>query len=365
VMIKTPATTQNILDASSTPKASTTAQSRPSATTQVQTVRTTTAEPSPTTTVLGWELQKAPIALSQFSARMGSKLPAKLKALDAPDGGCVDLATFREGAEAFDPPLTREESDYAFCGMDENHDKRVCSFEFYGTIKIGHFFPSRAHLDQLREVGVLPAHTGKGHRSAQTDAKKGSEEEGEGAESAQPLGTRVPRDELEQYRSVPATVSGRAEITLHVSSAADTPGLKENTDVGNAFKEALEKELGLEVEIVGVESFRVESSGSAKVGNARDRTVMILWDAGYVQDGGSLQMTLRRRSGNVEKRIEEMSAMKQFDWLDRASAWVKFTLSYYGPKASALPMGQQISQDIGHKFGEESENGSPAYVMSS
>jgi len=299
----------------------------------------------------------SPITLKQFTARMGPTVPAAISVLSTPSGGCVDLAAFRAAAEAFTPPMTQEEADYAFCGMDENHDKKVCSFEFFGIIKIGQFFPSRAHLEQLKEVGVLK------ERPAEP------EDQVDKVDELFPEvlpGTPVSVGDLQKYLGVPAMVNGRAEITLHLVRDAASPGEEEQLAIGDAFEGALEKELQLDVEVEGISALQADYATGHAIGfNPRDRTIEIMWTAGAVQDGGALDVLMRQHSLQIETSIKDAIDAKGFSWLERSTVWVKTTLNYYGPQASQMPDGQKISKDIGHKPGEQSEDTAPAYVTSS
>lgn len=296
-----------------------------------------------------FELQDAPIDVESFSRRMGLSMPRAFAALNATQG-CVDLETFRRAAKEFQPPLSRSEVDYAFCGMDANHDRKVCSLEFFGTIKVGHFFPLRSSLDYVKELQkvtwkVLSV-------TSSTSA----------APKLQSPGHPVPMAELRRYHGVPAIVNGRAEISLRLRSPAVEPGKDALKEISDLFSHALGQDLGLDVNVVDVESVQVEDTGR-KTSHLRDKTIMILWTAGSVDDGGALQLKLHRKSAVLEAHVKDVIAQKEFSWLGHAIVWAKISLNFYGPRASSLPAGQKIWQDIGRKSGLDSKNGSPAYVL--
>lgn len=372
--------------------------------TTTETVAVTLA-PQASTTTNAWETQKAPIDVPTFLSQMGTAVPQKLNMLQSQAGGCVDLNTFRAAASDFNPPLTSEQADYAFCGMDENHDKKVCSFEFFGILKIGQFFPSRSHLEHLREVGALTERPGEGPHdlalppppsgdvaaaaaaaaAASGATRSAAAAAAAAASTAAPVpalvapapaaspaaeaeerpketkqfkvpGTPVEGADLKKYKGVPAIVNGQAEITLHLSSSETTLSTDQINEIGKLFGQAMTRKLNLDVSVAGVESFRAEG------GDALDRSIIVLWTAGSVDDGGALQAMLQRKAGEIERSIEDLIAEQGFDWLTRSAAWSKISLSYYGPQASSLSKGQKLVQEIGHKQGAESENGSPSYA---
>merc|ERR1740139_191672 len=169
---------------------------------------------------------------------MGTKLPHHFAALAKPEGGCVDLEAFRKAAASFKPPLSHKEVDYAFCGMDENHDKQVCSFEFFGTLQIGRFFPSREHLEHLREVGALQGMPGEGGEGGLPFLAPQVEES---TSTATTTTVEAPLVNLDPYKGIPAIIHGQARITVRVSGDSSGPTKTEQELIGQAFKDGLEK----------------------------------------------------------------------------------------------------------------------------
>jgi len=317
--------------------------------------------PKPTTTEIPFELLNTPLTLADFASGMGSTLPPPLSILATAEGGCVKLPEFVAAGKSFSPPLTEEQANYAFCGMDENHDKQVCSFEFFAVLKIGHFFPSRPHMEHLREVGVLKERSGEPIHLTEAGKKdKPAATRLEDPIMAQP-GTPLTSSSMDQYLGVPASINGRAAIAMHLVREAREPGPEVSDAIALAFARTMEKELDLSVEIDGATALQANYMRSAGF-TAHDRTVEIMWSAGSVQDGGLLQDKLQQHSLRVERAIQKAVADLNYDWLDRTVVWVKATLSYYGARATTLPQGQQISKEIGRKPGELSEDDQPAYV---
>jgi len=293
------------------------------------------------------EVMGKPISLAEFTERMGPKVPPALHALDNPDG-CVDLKTFRNAAAGFDPPLSKKEADYAFCGMDGNHDKKVCAFEFFGTLKIGHFFVAKSHFEHLKEVGALPALPGSVKHHAETLEPTTTTSAPTTTTTAT---ANLPSDLLDEYMGVPAIVSGHAEITLRVSSDSPGPTGKEQKALSAIFKRALEHQFGLDVNVADIESVHLNG-----IGDPRDKTLMILWTAGTIDDGGALQKKLQEKADDLQKHVEKGVDHEDYDWLEHASLWAKVSLSYYGPTAARLPSGSRLAMEIGTKVGPRTES---------
>lgn len=295
-----------------------------------------------------YEMENKPIDLTDFEKRMGKELPEQLGPLAAKEGGCVDLHAFRTAAKSFNPPLSHKEADYAFCGMDNNHDRKVCSFEFFGTLKIGHFFPSRSHLEHLREVGALQGLPG------QPDVVAGPPVEMPkvaAATTKAPATTstaapteEVPAVDLQPYQGLPAIVHGQAQVTLRVSSDSSGPTQEEQTQIGEAFKEALQRDLKLDVYIADVANMHLDG-----VGHARDQTSMILYTGGNVKDGGASQAALRENAHDIVQHIEQSIKQNNFYWLEKVQIWSEVTFSYYGRFASRLPDGTKLTEEVGTK----------------
>jgi len=307
---------------------------------------TTVAAISTTVSLEAYELARKPIGLGDFAKRMGTKVPSEWHALEDSADGCIDLSTFKKATEGFHPPLTNEEANYAFCGMDENHDRQVCTFEFFGTLKIGHFFPSRSHLAHLKEVGALSERSQRGIPEIGSDDATTTTTVA--TTSAAPLATSgggVPA----QYMRVPAIVSGHAELTLRVAADSDGPTKPEQQELADIFKRAMQHQLGLDTNIADVESLHLNG-----VGDPRDKTVMILWTAGSVDDGGHLQSELQQHKEDIKHIIEREVNEKGFEWLEKDELWVRTSMNFFGPKAASLPKGSRVSEDIGHRVGADS-----------
>merc|ERR1719203_560717 len=104
------------------------------------------------------------------------------------------------------------------------------------------------------------------------------------APPTEPKGQPMPSGgDLKQYNGVPAVVNGHCSITLRVAPTSEGPGRKEQDEVVDAFKQVLGQELKLQVNIADVEGLHLRA-----VGHPHDRTLMILWTAGTVRDGGRL-----------------------------------------------------------------------------
>lgn len=280
------------------------------------------------------ETLSQPISLAEFKLRMGKSAPAPLQALAKPhkhpDAGwpeedCLDLQVFRQAAGGFKPPLSIREIDYAFVGMDANHDKKVCSAEFLGTLEIGHFFAS---VQRIMDFEVWQKH-------AQLDTST----------TAPPTTTSATA--LEQgspYTGVPAIVSGHAELTLRLAADSLGPTGTEKKALGEIFRRAMEHNFGLSVNIADTESVHLNG-----IGNPHDRTLMILWTAGNIDDGGALKLNLQKRGDDVKAHIEKSVGDEAYAWLQHSSLWATISMNFYGPGASQLPEGSQVSLEIGHK----------------
>lgn len=211
----------------------------------------------------------------------------------------------------------------------------------------------------MKDVGALE----EGRSGSKARHAKGQESEEDAAEKAAEKTTAsnsstsaavqhstpspIPLSELKlRYRGVPAIVSGHGEVTLRISSDSSGPTLEDLQQVGQAFKRGLEDMLSLDVNIADVESIHLDG-----VGHPRDKTAMILWTAGTVDDGGALQTELRRKATSIQKRIENEIKHEDFEWLTHVNIWARVSLSYYGPAASRLPDGSKLVQEIGHRIG--------------
>jgi len=326
-----------------------------------------------------------PIDAQDFAKRMGATVPAALLGILAPSGGCVDIQAFRAAAVAFSPPLTGKEVDYAFRGMDLDHDAKVCSAEYFGVLKSGSF--GRVPVADPAPKVDIPSGTtsGKSTPSPSSVAPPSSTTVSTTAQLTQAStslhptttpkkdstsalvhattaaskefvipGDAVPGTKLEMYRGVPAIVNGHAEVALNLRPDAGKLDKSQLNGVGEAFARALQHAAGVDVTVAAVESFHEVSKGTKAT---------ILWTAGASTDGGSLQIALRDESADLERSVEQAIFQQSRAWLQSCTVWAKVSLSYYGPNAADLPFGRKLTQEIGRRQGFTSANGSPAYAV--
>jgi len=294
-----------------------------------------------------WEVGAAPINISEFKKHLHDGLPSAWSALASSQGeNCIDLNAFRKGAAELNPPLTEDEADYSFCGMDHDHDKRVCHFEFHSTLKVGAFFPTRNAVAQLKEVGALnengtseQAH-GDSHNASQTARPSGDD--------------AIPKRES-SYTGVPAIVNGHLELSISQANASQAPGDERLRQFAKVFASALDQELSMRVQVANIKTHDVNRTSGRRV-------IELLWTAGWTPDGGALQAQLQKRAPRIERIVEEGIHRESQGWVQRVAVWVKATFTYYGPHAHSLQHGPKISQNLGHRPGQASETGSPAYV---
>jgi len=255
------------------------------------------------------------------------------------------VAEFRKNVATLGPIV------HVFRSMDADQDGALSKEEF---LDLGAMLRSPSDKDELEDVmDILDEdHSGdiNGHEF-QVHMKQTT------AESSH--GRMVPMDDFKRYVGVPAIVQGTAEIALSLSSDSNTPSGEEvEKKIGPLFKKSIEQQLGLIVNLASVESMQRSSGGP------HDRLVMILWTSDS-DSGGSVQSKLHNHAADLEKNVKDRIEGAQLSWFQGGSAavWTECTLDYYGPAAARLPDGKKLSQRFGQRPGEESANGSPAFVL--
>jgi len=289
-------------------------------------------------TVMPFEFQTPPITVKEFVARMGTTMPPELKALSKPDAPCIEIYAFRRMTAKFSPPLTQKEADYAFCGMDPDYNRLLCPSEFYAVLKIGQFFPSKSQLNHLEEVGALaesfealfPTSTSTLLPATTTTI-------------APTTSPQITSAELQAYQGVAAVINGHCAVSLRTRAGEAEPGNKEQSAIAKAFRESLEQELALHVNIADIEGLHVRARS-----HPNERTLMILWTAGSVEDGGRLQLKIRREAEALEQALRlAVLRASGLAGLEHVTVWATATFHYYGKGAKSLPEGSIIAQDIG------------------
>lgn len=177
----TATTTTTITSTTSTTTPTTTVTTSTPMTTSTTTTTTTTS-----TQALGMSnpLPNAVIiTMGDFKNRMLNAHDSALRAFQALDANPCDLERFIRGTKSFKPPLTRQEAEYAFRGLDADHDEFLRSYEFFEVLEFGNFFPT------LRDLVVMSAPKAtinfRGSATAAHDAEPVSDEgPAEGAAAA-------------------------------------------------------------------------------------------------------------------------------------------------------------------------------------
>lgn len=81
------------------------------------------------------------IAVEDFKSRMGPTKPDEvIRILDADGDQCISRDEMLAKRKAFSEPLSVKQSNYAFRGMDADHNGKVCLEELIGTLHLGKFF---------------------------------------------------------------------------------------------------------------------------------------------------------------------------------------------------------------------------------
>jgi len=167
----TTATTTTITLSTTTSTTTVTTTPPPTTTNTITTTTTTSRQaavmpnPSPNAAI---------ITMGDFKNRMLNAHESALRAFQALDANPCDLEGFIRGTRTFKPPLTRQEAEYAFRGLDADHDETLPSYEFFEVLEFGDFFPT------LRDLVVMGAPTAtvnlRGSATAAHDPEQVSDE---------------------------------------------------------------------------------------------------------------------------------------------------------------------------------------------
>jgi len=327
---------------------------------------TTAAAPTTsaaTTAAASTTTAPAPMTEAVFVERMASSYLSPQEgfaAMDTQMDGCLTEAEFVAGATGFQDALTAEEASYAFSGLDATGDGRVCRQEFFGVLEVGRFFQSPADLkaagfdlDATVVTSTLAettaASTTQGETTAPKTAPTTTTRWAPTPQAPLPMaadGRNVSEDVFYEYRGMPAIVHGRAQITLSLSASAQLPAQSElAAAIGPPFQAALLTELGLDANVADAQI--VAAGDGESVGK---KAIVVLW-TGTSKDGGLVQKNLYYKAASIEQGIRDKLKEANLVWMQRGSAsvWATTTLSYYGPSASKLSAGTQLTQVIGEK----------------
>jgi len=94
-----------------------------------------------------------PITLAEFQKRMLAVHSSFSQAFSSLGANPAKLTMFKEGSRRFKPPLTDDEAEYAFKGLDVNHDGSMSSFEFFQVLQFGRFSPTEDELAAMAASG--------------------------------------------------------------------------------------------------------------------------------------------------------------------------------------------------------------------
>jgi len=92
--------------------------------------------------------------MEEFHRRMLKTYATPLHAFQAFGSNPIELEDFVRGTANFKPPLTFEQSRYAFHGLDANHDGQLKSFEFFEVLQSGQFYPTPHELRVTRDAAA-------------------------------------------------------------------------------------------------------------------------------------------------------------------------------------------------------------------
>eukprot|EP00435_Cladocopium_sp_Y103_P049528 s1169_g15.t1 len=97
-------------------------------------------------------LSEPPLTMSRFADGMGAVPPqTAFKALDSNQDNEISEDEMVRFAKAFVPPLTEQQAQFAFRGMDINDNGRVVPAEMYDTLSFGEFFPSEQQAREMHQ----------------------------------------------------------------------------------------------------------------------------------------------------------------------------------------------------------------------
>mmetsp|Transcript_35634 Transcript_35634/g.98741 ORF Transcript_35634/g.98741 Transcript_35634/m.98741 type:complete len:824 (-) Transcript_35634:28-2499(-) len=109
---------------------------------------------SETTTTMTTSL---PITMADFKSRMVNAYSSSHKAFGSFGAAPLDRNAFEIGTRTFKPPLTAQQADYAFKGLDADKDNSLLASEFFEVLDLGHFFPTVEELKAARKVRETPS----------------------------------------------------------------------------------------------------------------------------------------------------------------------------------------------------------------
>lgn len=97
-------------------------------------------------------LSEPPLTMQRFADGMGAVPPqTAFKALDSNQDNEISEEEMVRFAQAFVPPLTKQQAQFAFRGMDINDNGRVVPAEMYDTLSFGDFFPSEKQAREMHQ----------------------------------------------------------------------------------------------------------------------------------------------------------------------------------------------------------------------
>jgi Ca2+-binding EF-hand superfamily protein len=279
--------------------------------------------------------EEASMSVGQFANRTeATHLDPKLafEQIDTSKDGHADMAEFIRGTETYKPPLTGAEAAYVFHGLDANHDKLVSKAEFVDLVAAALNHSAGATQANTSVVVTTPVNMSAPQGEP---AKRGVRNS---------AGDLVSAGDLQRYEGVPVIISGTAQVAYGIAPSAG--GLPEdstfNKQMGPLFGEALGEEMGVDVHVSSAE----DMPNNKHHGSRRS---LILWtaDAG---DGGAIEGKLLDEAEEVERRVHD-HVKGNMQWLQSGwvMVWSQATFNYYGPKASQLPQGQKLTQELGRK----------------
>lgn len=87
-----------------------------------------------------------PISAVGFKSRMLETYSSAKAALDSMGPAPIPQERFVRGVRAFDPPLSPEQANYAFAGLDVDGDGSLTADEILAVLEFGRFFPTAEEL---------------------------------------------------------------------------------------------------------------------------------------------------------------------------------------------------------------------------
>jgi len=106
------------------------------------------AQTTPAPAVVARPPWQPPLSFESFRARIEEPLPVVFSRMDVDGDAFVSHEEFLAWSRGCSPPLSDSEAEYAFLGLDENHDRWLSSSELAAALSAGAFFHG--------EVAALP-----------------------------------------------------------------------------------------------------------------------------------------------------------------------------------------------------------------